>query len=263
MSAGRGPSCHAWLMAAILAAPAAAAAAPHIHSVRVDGTAIVVALDDGRELSRDALVGAVLTLRGEDGQRRRMKVEAITPDPTDPTGAVLLYRLSAWDDGGVWRPVCSPGPDGLQMAIPQPGPSGDLAIWCTSGALGKCVRWGYHPWRRLPDGTSLAPYHRACVAMARADYCGDGRPTTTEGRLIQMQDTAGVRSFPPPGGGFSFEAAWGEEGALCVARVRVPGNISLPELERRCPRLAGRTGATCTPGSSARFGVPLLFNRSR
>jgi len=253
-----------WLTASVIAAlMPAAAAAPRIQSVRVDGTAIVIALDDGRELSRDQLVGTILTLRGEDGRRQRMKIEAITPDPTDPTGEVLLYRLTAQDAAGVWSPVCSPGPDGLQMAIPQPGPSGDLAIWCTSGALGKCVRWGYHPWQRQHDGTSLAPYHRACVNMARADYCGDDRPTTNEGRLIQMQDRAGVRTWPSVSRDFAFEAAWGEQGAVCVARVRVPENISLAELVRRCPRLAGRTGEACTAESSSRFGTPLIFNRSR
>ena len=231
--------------------------------MRVVGTEILIALDDGSELRREQLIGTVLTLRGEDGQRRRVKIESITPDPTDPSGDVLLYGFTSQDASGAWRPICSPGPDGLQLAIPQPGADGELVIWCTSGALGKCVRYGYHPWQRLPDGTSLAPYHRACVNMARADYCGDDRPTTNEGMQIEMQDRAGVRAWPSGSSDFRFEAAWGEQGALCVARVRVPQNISLDDLVRRCPRLAGRIGNACTPESSYRFGTPLIFNRSR
>ncbi len=73
----------------------------------------------------------------------------------------MLYRLTSPDAAGAWQSVCSPGPDGLQAAIFQLGADGELVIWCTSGALGKCVRYGYHPWQRLPDGASLAPYHRA------------------------------------------------------------------------------------------------------
>jgi hypothetical protein len=240
-----------------------AAHAQERESVRVVGTELVIALDDGRELGREQVVGTILTLRGEDGQHRRVKIESVAPDPTDPTGGVLLYRLTWPDAAGAWQPVCSPGPDGLQAAILQPGADGELVIWCTSGALGKCVRYGYHPWRQLFDGTSLAPYHRACVNMARADYCGDDRPTTNEGMQIEMQDRAGVRAWPPGDSDFRFEAAWGEQRALCVARVRVPENISLDELVRRCPRLAGRTGDACTPASSYRFGTPLIFNRSR
>jgi hypothetical protein len=242
---------------------AAAAGAQEPGSIRVVGTELVIALDGGRELRREQLIGTILTLRGEDGQRRRVKIESVAPDPTDPSGEVLLYRLTSQDAAGAWQPACSPGPDGLQAAILQPGAGGELAIWCTSGALGKCVRYGYHPWQRLPDGTSLAPYHRACVNMARADYCGDDRPTTNEGMQIEMQDRAGVRAWPSGSSDFRFEAAWGEQGALCVARVRVPENISLAELVRRCPRLAGRTGDACTPESSYRFGTPLIFNRSR
>lgn len=240
-----------------------AAHAQERESVRVVGTELVIALDDGRELGHEQVVGTILTLRGEDGQHRRVKIESVAPDPTDPTGEVLLYRLTWPDAAGAWQPVCSPGSDGLQAAILQPGADGELVIWCTSGALGKCVRYGYHPWRQLSDGTSLAPYHRACVNMARADYCGDDRPTTNEGMQIEMQDRAGVRAWPPGDSDFRFEAAWGEQGALCVARVRVPENISLDELVRRCPRLAGRTGDACTPASSYRFGTPLIFNRSR
>jgi hypothetical protein len=61
-----------------------------------------------------------------------------------------------------------------------------------------------------------------------------------------------------------FEAAWGSQGAVCVARPRVPDLLAPEALEGLCPgRLGGRTGpATCTEeGARATPGV-LLFNKS-
>ena len=239
------------------------AAAQQLRAVRVVGTELQLVLDDGRTLARDDLVGAVLTLRGEDGARQRVKIESIVADPRDRTGEVLLYAFTTPDEGGAWQPLCPPDPKGQQLGFPQPGPQGDIVIWCTAGALGKCVRAGYHPWRVLPDGTALAPYHRACVNMMRADYCGDDRPTTRDGTLIDVYDRIGVNPAEPEDGEFRFEAAWGETGALCVAKVRVPENVSLETVAAMCPRLADRLGTACTEDSAARFGTPLLFNRSR
>jgi hypothetical protein len=41
---------------------------------------------------------------------------------------------------------------------------------CISGAVGKCARFGYKPWKVLSDGQALSMYHQACVRMLRADY---------------------------------------------------------------------------------------------
>lgn len=240
-----------------------AASAQQLQAVRVVGTELQLVLDDGRTLARDQLVGAVLTLRGEDGARQRVKIESIAADPRDPTREVLLYRFTAQDAAGAWQPLCPPDPAGERLGFPQPGPQGDIVIWCTAGALGKCVRFGYAPWRILPDGTALAPYHRACVNMMRADYCGDDRPTTRDGTLIEIYDRIGVNPMRPEDGEFRFEAVWGEQGALCVAHTRISENVSLEGVAEMCPRLADRVGTVCTEQSAARFGTPLLFNRSR
>src|SRR5690348_13408943 len=142
---------------------AAADAAPTVkmNAVEVVGTDLRVELSGGRTLAGSGLVGSLLGLRTEDGAAVRVKVEAVMADPRDKTGQVFLYRFTARDAAGQWQPICSPGPDGLQLGIPQPGADGKLVIWCTAGALGKCVRFGYHPWGKLPDGTPLARYHRA------------------------------------------------------------------------------------------------------
>ena len=249
--------------AAVVTAAAQAAPAVKISQVEVVGTDLRVALSDGRTLAGGGLVGAVLGLRTEEGAAVRVKVEAVTADPKDRTGEVFLYRFTAPDAAGKWQPVCSPGPDGLQLGIPQPGAGGNVAIWCTAGALGKCVRFGYHPWAHLPDGTPLSRYHRACVNMVRADYTGDNRPTTRNGMLIDLYDKIGINAPEPGPGAMPFEAAWGENGAICVAHVRVPQNVSLDRLVAMAPRFAGRVGAACTEAAAASWGEPLLFNRSR
>jgi ADYC domain-containing protein len=139
--------------------------------------------------------------------------------------------------------------------------NGAIAIYCTAGALGKCIRWGYRPWA-VRDGVALRPYWQACVRMVQADYCGDDRPTTRDGMQISIYDPLGIN---PRGGGleFPFEAAWDADGARCVAHPRLPQNITLDALEAACPRLAGHLGASCTESAARRLGQPLLFNASR
>jgi hypothetical protein len=57
-------------------------------------------------------------------------------------------------------------------------------------------------------------------------------------------------------------AAWGVEGAICVARPRIPENISLAQLAERYPRLKLHLGPACTQESATREPEALLFNRS-
>ncbi len=53
------------------------------------------------------------------------------------------------------------------------------------------------------------------------------------------------------------------DGAVCVARPRIPSLISLEELARRYPRLAGRLGpAACDEDKARRDPAALLFDRS-
>src|SRR5437016_5841422 len=127
--------------AVVAATVANAAPAVKLEAVTVAGTELSVGLSGGRTLSGVGLVGAVLGLRSEEGAAMRVKIEAVMADPKDRTGEVFLYRFTAPDATGQWQPVCSPDPDGRQLGIPQPGAGGKVAIWCTAGALGKCVRF--------------------------------------------------------------------------------------------------------------------------
>jgi hypothetical protein len=95
--------------------------------------------------------------------------------------------------------------------------------------------------------------------MMRGDYCGDGRAFTRDGTLIDIYDRIGIqKSDQDPS--MSFEAAWGPNGAICVARTRLPDLIDLAGLARTCPRLSSRLGpAACN--DAERDG--LVMNRSR
>jgi hypothetical protein len=250
------------ILAAFWVTLAGAAAAQGLAGVEVAGTQLTVRRADGAAIEGSALIGARLAMRDEAGGNLTVRIESVAHDAMDRTGEVMLYGLSAADGHGGWLPACNPNAEGSTAAILQPGGEGTIAVWCVSGALAKCIRFGYHPWRSLADGTPLARYHRACVNLVRADYCGDNQPTTRDGMAIDVYDRVGVQQPDFSVKGLGFEAVWGEAGALCVARPRVPQNISLERLVQQCPRLKDRVGGVCTEQEAERFGTPLLFNRS-
>src|SRR5207244_436258 len=74
----------------------------------------------------------------------------------------------------------------------EAGP-GVFELVCTSGAQGKCVRFGYHPWESAPDGRPMRDYFDACVRMLRAEYCGDGHGWTRDGTFVDIWDDHGIR----------------------------------------------------------------------
>ena len=110
--------------------------------------------------------------------------------------------------------------------------SDEITFACTNGALAKCVRWGYKPWKTV-NGVSLADYHQACVHMTPADYCGDGKAHTRDGTLIDIWDRLGVQKREPSLG-------LRLRGRLVAARRRVPPEAALRRdagvPRRRVPR---------------------------
>jgi hypothetical protein len=251
------------LMAA--AGPAAAA------SVSVVGSQFRVTLDDGTVLPQEALKGVVLTFGDGPGRQRRLRIDAAERDAKDPAGEVMLYGLSEPDpESGEWRNACLPDPEGKRLGFPlagsftpdgryEPAP-GRLLITCTGGAEGKCVRFGYKPWGRAPDGSSLKPYYQACVRLVRADYAGDGRGTTRNGQPIDIYDSLGVQA-PAKDTAYEFEAGFDEKGAVCVRHVRVKENATLAGVEASNPRLKGKVGEICDE-TFARGQGAIAFVRS-
>src|SRR5436190_13293898 len=214
--------------------------------VRVVGTTLRVERPDGSTLEGARLVGAVLVAAFGD-QRLRVRIAGIEKDPRDSSGEVLLYDFRVIEEAGNERPLCNPDPDGRQLGFPlaiesepqgirETGDPTRFELVCTSGAQGKCVRFGYAPWRRAPDGRSMLDWYSACIRMVRADYCGDGRPFTRDGTLIDIYDHIGLQR-PEGDSSLTFEAAWTANGAACVAHTRIPELIDLDGLARACPRL--------------------------
>jgi hypothetical protein len=255
-----------------------AGAAVRIDTVEVDGTAFRIGLSNGQMLQGVALEGATLRIvLAGDPATRSIRIREIIQDPTDPDGEVLLYRISVVDPvTGALDELCEPDARGERWAFPLKGQwdangrrtsDQGFTLTCSAGAQGKCVRFGYKPWKKTPDGTPLADYHQACVRLVRADYCGD-QGTTRDGMLIDIYDRVGIQrpADDAEEQGLRFEAAWNPEGAVCVAHTRVPANMTLADLGEVCPRLRGRLGdrkCTADAAASGRLGLVLLFNRSR
>jgi hypothetical protein len=86
--------------AAVLAAALIAGSAPRAAStqqaprVNVEGTLFKVTLADGAELPQAALPGTVLTLGDGTGWQRRIRIDAVEPDPKDRDGETMLYTFS-------------------------------------------------------------------------------------------------------------------------------------------------------------------------
>ncbi|MFO1217567.1 MAG: ADYC domain-containing protein [Burkholderiaceae bacterium] len=227
----------------------------------VEGTEFVVTMPDGRVLRSGQLVGATLTVEA-GGRPIEILIESVEDDDEAVGGRVVLHQLRVRNDGGQWAPLCKPDAKGRNLGFPLPDGRGGFDLTCTGGAAGKCVRWGYRPWEEHPGGPPLRDLHRACIHMVRADYGGDGGANTRDGTLIDLQDRFGIQAFEPPGA-MTFEAAWGVNGAVCVAHTRIAAVVTLEQLAERYPKLRGRLGVPACSAERA-LGEPaaLLFNRS-
>jgi hypothetical protein len=257
-----------FVAAAVSVPSPAAASEPTVVSTAAVGTALRVVLSDGSVKQGAELAGAVLVFN-INGIPVRVRIASVTPDPKDKTGSVLLHDFRVEPTG---KPLCGPDPDGKQLGFPLAGRTAAdgrllesepdvFELICIAGVQGKCVRFGYHPWRTTADGKPLRAYFDACTRLMRADYCGDGRPWTRTGTSVDVWDDLGIqKSDSGDDAKYSFEAGWSPAGAVCVARTRIPENITLDKLKEVCPRLAA--GATCDE-TSARAAGALLFNRSR
>jgi hypothetical protein len=241
--------------------------------VAVRGTAFLVPPPGGGAPSEPARAGAVIALEDARGGTLALRIDTVERDRRDPE--LFLYALSgraAGTDAG-WVPLCAPGADGRRLGFPlagawspdgrhlPPGEGAAFGMTCTSGAIGKCVLLGYAPWR----GPALQAAHQACVRLLRADYCGDGEGTTRDGTPVDVFDRLGAQTPDPSAAAMAFEAAWGPDGAVCVARTRVPENVTLGALAVRCPRLRGRLGPENCQEPDGDAPVPkgaLLLNRS-
>jgi hypothetical protein len=220
---------------------------------------------DGAVLSGAQLVGAVLEFEVSDGsvddkQVTKVKIKGVTSLASGPD--VLLYDLAILDTDATWEPLCVDGggqptqaillgdvwdPETGDRVAPRPGDAVTFA--CRDAALGKCVEWGYAPWRSV-DGVSLADHHQACTRAVRADYCGDGTPHTDDGVAVHFTDELGVQKedlLSP----YVVEAEWGPGGAVCLN----PDNTRLPDPALACGDLPV-CGGSFESGGLVQTGTP-------
>lgn len=256
--------------------------------IAIDGTRFVLKNKDGRILEQSELIGATFNFRDASGAPLRVRLDGYINDPQDPTGEVLLYDFSYQDSTGQSHTICPPGPDGLTKAFPMSGKWRDdgthiadettFNLICTAGAIGKCVRFGFKPWGKRPsstsgassngitqDKTTLWDLHQACIRAVRADYCGDGIGNTETGTLIDLFDRYGIFPEDPKGDAekkLVFEAAFSPQGAICVARTRIPERATLDSLAKACPRLAQKLGPTCTEAEMKKNPQAIIFLKS-
>jgi len=237
-------------------------------SLVVEGETFVLTTDDGRHLTSADLVGAALDTFDASGAPMTLRIDAVTPAKERPS--LLLHEISIRDAAtGNWVPFCQTDAHGRHQAFPVAGAfdghghyskrTDSWFLTCTSGSQGKCILFGYDPWTPGPHGEDLAPYYQACQHMVRADYDGHGIAHTRNGTLIDVFDRLGIQASDSRNDpNFSFEAAWGPDGAVCVARTRWPDLLPRATLMESAPRLDGR----CDEASATAKGA-LLFNRSK
>lgn len=246
------------LSAAVLTWAAPVFGAPEL---RVEGTEFVLTTADGRRLRSADLIGATLNIR-HGGRSLEVRIDHVEDDPHAVGGRIVLHCFVAIE-GGRAAELCEADAEGRSLGFPMPDRRGGFDLTCTSGSVGKCIRWGYRPWDELPGGPPLNALHQACLHMVHADYGGDGSSMTRDGTTISFCDRFGVRrcgSDEPT----DFEAAWGLNGATCVAHPRVADKVNLQQLSERYPRLRDRVGTmACSYADAQRDPEALLFNRSQ
>jgi len=192
------------------------------------GSSLAATAPDGRSFRIEILA---VKVEGH-AQRTQIIVDGFPACQTDQQGVFIAGRF-----------------DGKASYVPDPAV---VTYSCMDGVIAKCVNWGYAPW--LTDDEM----HGACTRLARADYCGDGTPWTLDGTLINVFDRLGIQP-EGTGGDMSFEAAWGPNGAVCVARTRydihnAKGKSVVPSCFAKLPR--------CSSLDEAAPQGAMLANRS-
>jgi ADYC domain-containing protein len=194
-----------------------------LHGPALSGAHLFAQAHDPADPSSTALIEYRIT---------GVEPEAAANDPTG-TGGTYLYTLEQNVDGtDSWQAACEADTDGKQVAIPLTATWDDrgnrvasstlFTFGCTTGVIAKCYRWGYRPW--VTGYGDLVAAHWTCTRVARADYCGNGRPHTRDGTMINVWD-----HLPSPGpiqtrgatpAGMLFEAGWDTRGAVCLSHAR-------------------------------------------
>jgi hypothetical protein len=192
----------------------------------------------------------------ENGRSLCLKLSRVDRDRSTATGAEhWLMQFAVIGKNGMTRPFCLPDNKGETWALAYREENGKTRLTCSSGAYAKCLRLGYIPWLRYKE-TSLAPYHKACTTLIRADYLGDGSSHTVPGIAIDISDDLGILK---PSSQVMFEGGWDQHGAVCIRKWRLPHSKD-DQLISIASRLRGGYGeASCNLNSAKKRGA-ILFS---
>jgi hypothetical protein len=227
-----------------------------LNGETLNGTELTGTTADGKILGGADFVGATIVGVLSDGTT----IDLVITNYAMSDG-IARYTLTA--DG---KPLCADGAPGVLVAgvwdatgarhdsLTVGGHAITTSYSCLTGAIGKCVLWGYEPSRVGAD------LHQSCTRMVRADYCGSGVSFTKDGTLIDVFDTLGVQQPTRGDASLLFEAAWTTTGAACVSRTRYEavtesGEQLLPSCWARLPK--------CESWTSAQQSGALLGDASR
>jgi hypothetical protein len=255
-----------------------------LTGVTLDGAKLSGSLPGGNLLQGQGLVGVALDASLDDGTHVSLRIDEVdsTSDPQ-----LEQYRVSALVAGGAaYEPLCVASDGTAALAVPLAG-SWDESEGTTTGgshvddpsvftfacegyALAKCVDFGYAPWRTATEclssnqcaSRSLAAYHQACTRLLRADYCGDGTPTTRDGTEVDLWDALGIQNDDETA--WRLEAEWSSGGAVCVDAARwatLPDGEGVPAyIQQHCPArwsTSGCGGAASTFPAASGFALDL------
>lgn len=232
------------------------------------GVLRAAAAAEGGAGAPEALIGAELSATQADGSALLLRVDDVRRGAS-PNEDLSLYTLSFWAAPSQgWQPLCGQDAAGqLIAALPLAGAwdaatgaasaaAGWITFACRGAALAKCVEMGYRPWQ----SPALAELHQACARMVRADYCGDGKPFTLDGRVINVYDALGVQADSEA---WTFEAEWNAQGAVCLSQQRVY-QLQLQLEEANQPPLpaclTSRVALDCGQPAHFSSGATLLMN---
>jgi hypothetical protein len=189
------------------------------------------------------------------------------PYVSDSSVDTWLYKLQYRSPvTGTMEDLCAPTattPNTTAFALPVSGlytstgarqeSTTDFTFSCDSGVISKCYRWGYQPWRN-GDTVQSHNAHWACTRMARADYCGDGKPHTVNGTVVLPWDALNPQVIAHPAvvinPDLEFEAGWSTQGARCLSHWRW-ASLTAPSCQTLTPPIPGPDGTIrnrCAPG---------------
>jgi len=242
-----------------------------LDSLRPVGTEVQSLRLEGGHLAASPagkqVVGLVLQGKSSDGKPVEVAICGAESSPEDPE--MTWYSIEAWNAvAREWENPCvavdrAQHPRALAVrgvwdaSGARKEEEGSFTFACETGAITKCIRWGYKPWASH-NGQPLTELHQACTRMARADYCGDGRTHTHQDTVFDIYDTVALNArtteasalWDPARG--SFEAAWGPDGALCMSHTR--DGRTVESVVQECPNRF-RTGPVVDLGGGDRCSV--------